>query len=81
MVLPFVKPSLSILREKKNMWFYLSKLIEDTFLLYQLINNGIPLLFNVLRQLLVIPTCLLLQIGHYEQNAVNESYTENIISL
>ena len=57
------------------MWFYLSKLIEDIFLLYQLINNGIPLLFNVLRQLLVIPTCILLQIRHYEQNAVNESVT------
>ena len=33
----------------KNLWFYLSKLIEGIFLLYQLANNTIPLLFNVLR--------------------------------
>lgn len=75
MVLPFIKPSLGILREEKNLRFYLSKLIESIFLLYQLINNGILFLFDALRQLLVIPTCFLLQVGHHEQNTVNESVT------
>ena len=73
MVLPFVKPSLGILREKKNLRFYLSKLIEGILLLYQLVNNGIPFLLDILRQFLVIPTCFLLQIGHHKQNAVDES--------
>ena len=75
MVLPFVKPSFGILCEEKNLWFYLSKLIEGIFLLYQLANNTIPLLFNVLRQFLVIPTCFLLQVGHHKQNTINESIT------
>jgi len=55
------------------MRFYLSKFIESILLLYQLINNGIPFLFDILRQFFVIPTCLLLQIGHHKQNAVNET--------
>ena len=75
MVLPFVKPSLGILCKKNNMRFYFSKLIEGILLLYQLVNNGIPFLLDILRQFLVIPTCLLLQIGHYKQNTVNESVT------
>ena len=75
MVLPFVKPSFGILSEEKNMRFYLSKLIEGILLLYQLVNNGILILLNILRKLLVIPTCFLLQIGHYKQNAFNKSVT------
>ena len=74
-MLPLVKPSLGILREEKNLRFYLSKLIEGILLLYQLINNGIPFLFDALRQFLVILACFLLQIGHYKQNAINESVT------
>ena len=75
MVLPFVKLFLCILREEKNMRFYLSMFIEVALRLYQLVNNGIPFLFDILRQFLVIPTCFLLQIGHYKQNAVDESIT------
>ena len=75
MVLPFVKSSFSLLCEEKNLWFDLSKFIEDILLLYQLINNGITFLFDVLRQLLVIPTCFLLQIGQHKQNTVDESVT------
>ena len=71
-MLPFVKPSFGILCEEKNLWFYLSKLIEGIFLLYQLANNTIPFLLDILRQLLVIPTCLLLQIGHHKQDAVDK---------
>ena len=57
------------------MRFYLSKLIEGILLLYQLINNGIPFLFDILWQFLVVPTCFLLQVGHHKQNTVNESIT------
>ena len=57
------------------MWFYLSKLIEGILLLYQLVNTGIPFLFDILRQLFVIPTCSLWQIWHHEQNTVDESVT------
>ena len=73
MVLPFVKPSFGILCEKKNFRFNLSIFIEGTFLLYQLLNDGFPFLFDVLRQFFVIPTCLLLQVGHHKQNTVDET--------
>lgn len=67
MILPRIKPFLGILR--------FSMFIDSILLLYQLVNNVILCLFDVLQQFLVIPTCFLLQIGHYKQNTVNESVT------
>ena len=40
--------------------------------MYQLVNDGIPLLLYIFQQFLVIPTCFLLQVGHYKQEAVDK---------
>ena len=55
------------------MWFNLSELVKAALLLYQFLNDGIPFLFDVFRKFLVVPTCLLLQIGHHKQNTINET--------
>ena len=43
--------------------------------MYQPVNDSIPFLLYIFRQFFVIPPCLLLQIRHYKQNAVDKSVT------
>lgn len=42
-------------------------------MLYQFVNDGIPFLFDILRQSFIIPSCFLLQVGHHKQNTVDVS--------